>query len=118
MTSPVTLYVTRAPAGSAPPYAVLHFAPDVASATSANDKTDWRSWMFVTHSVGSDADQCEWVRERLEAALLDHAPTVAGRSCDRITRLGSGVPPEVDNDVQPPLVLARDTWVFASVPNQ
>ena len=89
----------------------------MASATRYDgDGADWRHWPFVTHAYGKTVDQCQWVQERLDEAFQGVRPQVAGRSCTRISRVGDGIAPEPDTDEIPPIILARDSWAFDSIP--
>lgn len=111
----VDVYVTRAPAGAELPYVVLH--PDQGAATSSSIAaiSDWRSWRVQTTCVGGTPEQAGWAAEKVESDLLDVAPTVSGRSCTPIGK-ESSLPVDRDEDVQPPVFMARDVWVFSSIP--
>lgn len=115
----LTLFVSKVPEGVALPsrYAVLHFTSgEAASSSYSRGVSDFRRWPFVTHAYGKDAEQCQWVQEQLEDAYLDKRPAIPGRQCTPIERVGAGIPPEPDNDETPPIVLARDSWAFVSLP--
>jgi hypothetical protein len=56
-------------------------APDKLSLTGASTLVDMR---LYCHCVGSTAEASRWVQGRVEAALLDVTPTVAGRMCNPI----------------------------------
>jgi hypothetical protein len=68
-----------------------------------------------TTSVGDTAEACRIVARRVKAALLDVRPTVTGRVSFPI-RHEDSLPPQVDNDVAPPVLYAVDRWLTASVP--
>ncbi len=70
---------------------------------------------FATTCVGSDAEQVEWAQEKVHAALVDSRITVAGRSVTRIQHEDSAMP-DVDYDVDPPVVTSVDVWRLLSVP--
>lgn len=111
----LTFHVSRAPSGTAVPYVVLHPDQGAATTTSYGGDSDWRPWTFQTTCVGSTTEQAEWMAEKVEARLLDVAPAVTGRTCSPI-RKTTTVPVDRDEDVQPPVFLARDVWAFASIP--
>lgn len=113
--SAVTVYVSRAPSGAELPYVVLH--PDQGRALPSNLAGDstWRPWRYQTTAVGSTPEQAQWAAEKAEAGLLDRTPTVSGRSCTPVRKEVS-VPIARDEDVQPPVFIARDVWVFTSTP--
>lgn len=112
---PFPTYVGVAPDNAPSRYVVLH--PDQAAAEESSfaGDSEWRPWRFITHCFGTTPDQAQAVYERVEAAFLDVTPTVSGRSCTPI-RKESSLPISRDEDVQPPVFLARDAWVFSSVP--
>lgn len=111
----VTVFLSRAPGGTTPPYVVLHPDQGNASATSLGGDSDWRPWRFQTTCVGSTPEQTQWAAERVEGNLLDVTPTVTGRKCSPI-RKETSIPIDRDEDVQPPVFIARDTWVHSSIP--
>lgn len=70
-----------APAGAAPPYAVLY--PDVGSPSGFDQplcdrQARWDLRYQVT-AVGSGPQQAAWVADRVRAVLLTETPSVAGR---------------------------------------
>jgi hypothetical protein len=111
----VTVYVSRAANDATMPYVVLHPDQGQADTTSYEGRSDWRSWRYTTTCVGSTPEQAGWAAERVEANLLDIRPAVAGRTCTPI-RKEAPIPVDRDEDVQPPVYIARDVWVFSSVP--
>lgn len=116
MITGLPVYVSVVPDAAVMPYVVLHPDQGVPQRTSMSGDSDWRSWRYVTHCFGSDAEQAGWAAERVEAGLLDKTPTVAGRVCDRIIR-ESSQPIQDDNATPTNVVyLARDVWLFHSIP--
>jgi hypothetical protein len=114
--SGVKAYETRAPAGTAPPYVVIHPDQGTATTTRFDTASDWRNWSFQTDCVGTTVEQAQWMAEKVEAALLDKKPAVTGRVCGPIRSIVAR-PMDRDEDVQPPLFLARTLWAFPSLPN-
>lgn len=115
MLTGLNVYVSKAPSGAAMPYVVLHPDQGSTESTGFDGVTDWRTWRYITHSYGTDAEQTEWAAERVEAGLLDKRPIVEGRICDRV-RKESNVPVNRDEDSSSTVFLARDVWVFHSIP--
>lgn len=67
------------------------------------------------HSVGQTVEQAQYVQERVQQQLVDHALIVEGRSCKPLEHVHSGYP-ELDRDVDPPLYVAADQFDFVSEP--
>lgn len=111
----VSAYVTRPPGDASLPYVVVHPDQGEAYADSMAGASSWRPWTVQTTCVGVTAEQALWAAEQVEAGLLDAVPTVAGRQCTPIRKEAS-VPLARDEDVQPPVFIARDVWAFVSVP--
>lgn len=111
----VTVYTSRAPDGATTPYVVLHPDQGRGEPTSLQGDSDWRPWRYYTTCVGSTPEQAQWAAEKVEAGLLDVRPTVTGRSCTPI-RKESSVPVTRDEDAPTPVFMARDVWVFSSIP--
>lgn len=108
--------VTRAEPDTVFPYVVLHPNQGAASTTTFSGSSDQRTWTFTTTCVGSTAEQAEAAAERVWERLLDAAPAVTGRVCFPIRNQVS-VNVIRDEDVQPPVYIARDVWAFISLPN-
>lgn len=115
MITGLAVYVSKAPTGAQMPYVVLHPDQGSTDATSLEGSPDWRTWRYTTHSFGSDAEQAEWAAEKVEAGLLGKRPSVVGRVCDRITK-EVNTPVDRDEDASPTVFLARDIWLFHSIP--
>lgn len=115
MLTGLTVYVSKAPTDAAMPYVVLHPDQGSTESTGFSGDIDWRTWRYITNSYGSDAEQVEWAAEKVEAGLAGRRPSVAGRICDRI-RKESDVPVSRDEDATSTIFLARDVWVFHSIP--
>lgn len=109
-------FVTRADAETALPYVVVHPNQGYADPVNLHLDSDYRTWTFQTTCVGSTAEQAEAAAERVEQRLLDQTPTVTGRVCSPI-RKQTSVTVARDEDVKPPVYIARDVWAFVSLPN-
>lgn len=115
--SDLTVYDGIVPNLPALPYAVLWASTPLRyTDRMCGDQINARL-VFSTHAVASTSVQVGWVQEKLNAALLGATVTVAGRSCERIQSFeyGSGKP-DIDYDVDPPVLTAVDSWLFVSVP--
>jgi hypothetical protein len=109
------VYLTYAEGDPEFPYVVLHPDQGLASSTSYSGGSDWRPWRYQTTCVGETAEQAQVAVELVEARLLDARPTVPGRSCTPI-RKEVTLAIARDETVSPPVFIARDTWVFSSIP--
>ena len=110
----VTVYDGQVPNRPVLPYAVMYADQGGAGQSAFSGKSDFRVWRFQTTAVGSTPEQCRWLAERVELALLDVAPVVTGRTCGRIDKLDSQ-PVRRDDTVDPALFYAVDRWQFLSV---
>lgn len=70
---------------------------------------------ITCHSVGGSARAARMVQDRVEAALLNVVPTVAGRTCHPI-RHDSGTPPQRDEGTGSLVMAAVDVYILRSVP--
>lgn len=107
-----------APDGAAPPYAVVYADQGATSPQSLSFRSVQRSVTAQTTCVGVNPEQARWAAEKVEGALLDVTPTVAGRVCWPIRREASQ-PVRRDDDL-PGTTEARfyaiDVWRFQSAP--
>jgi hypothetical protein len=81
----LTVYPTGAPDDAVEPYAVLWTDAGFRTGTKLCVGSDRADFLASVVSVGTTAEQAQWVAEKAFAALLDQTPIVAGRSCDPIT---------------------------------
>jgi hypothetical protein len=110
----LTAAMSQAPAGTEPPYCVLHPDPGRAIPGSLADPlSNYDSLMQVT-CVGETAEQALSVSDRVRTALSVPL-TVAGRSGLRPEELG-GPPVQRDDDVTPPLFYAPVQYRIRSTP--
>lgn len=70
---------------------------------------------FTVHSVGTTADQAQFMAEKVFAAVLDRVLVVPGRVCRRV-RHASSQPVQLDTDVTPPLFYCVDEFDVTSTP--
>lgn len=103
------------PNNAALPYVVVFADQGAADPTSLAYASDWRTFHLHTTCVGSTQLQVRALAERVDAALLDQRPTVAGRSVAPL-RKALTQPVRQDTDVDPPVLFAADVWVLSSVP--
>lgn len=97
-----------------PPYVLVYFdagRPDL----SFRGRSHTFALGITCHSVGGSARAARMVADRVEAALLDIAPTVAGRSCYPI-RWDSGAPPSRDEQTGSLVMDQVDVYVLRSLP--
>ena len=113
--APFPVYVSKAPTDAGSRYCVLHPDQGTAEASSYDGESGWRTFRIVTHCFGTTAEQAQAVYDAVEANVLDATPTVSGWSCTPV-RKESSLPIEPDDDKQPTVFLARDAWVYSSVP--
>lgn len=87
-------------------------APDKTALTGDTSTVDMR---FYCHCVGSDAVSARAVQARVQAALLDVTPTVAGRACFPV-RWVEGTQAEHDEETLSLVVANVDVYSLVSVP--
>lgn len=88
------------PPGASPPYSVIHPLPDIETYGTLTDPTQISHQLFQVTCVGKTMDEAQELQSDVRAALLGFAPTVAGRSPNRIELdLGSGVRRDDDGPV-------------------
>lgn len=114
---PLNVYDGKVPSDVNPataPYVLAYF-----DKTSRDVNFAGRSHELVLgitcHSVGGSARAARMVADRVEAALLDITPTVAGRKCYPI-RFDSGTPPQRDEETGASVFDQVDIYVLRSVP--
>jgi hypothetical protein len=71
---------------------------------------------FQTTTVALSRDQCRFAVDALTAALEDHRPVVAGRSCSKISHEGSQPVSKDDELPDRALFIATDQWRVVSDP--
>lgn len=84
------------PDGVGPPYVLVYFAdtdPELSGSRPLTGQSRRYVLRVYAHCVGGNQDAARKVSDRVRAALLDVAPTVAGRSCFPIRR-EDGQPPQ------------------------
>lgn len=104
--------VTRKSLG--PPYVLAYFDAGW-NDLSFRGRSHTFSLGITCHSVGGSARAARIVHDRVEAALLDVAPVVAGRSCYPI-RWESGTPASRDESTGTPVFDQVDVYVLRSLP--
>lgn len=67
------------------------------------------------HSVGTTAEQAQFVAEHVFDKLLGYTPNVPARACWRIRHVSSQ-PVQLDQDVNPPLYYCVDVFNLTSDP--
>lgn len=87
-------------------------APDKTSLTGESSTVDMR---FYCHCVGVDAVAARAVQGRVQAVLLDVAPSVAGRACFPI-RWVEGQQVRRDEETLSPVFDAIDVYGLTTVP--
>ena len=87
-------------------------APDKTPLTGDTTTVDMR---FYIHCVGSDATASRAVQARVEAALKDVTPVVAGRACFPV-RWVEGSPPERDEETLALVIDMVDVYSLVTVP--
>lgn len=87
----LTVHDGKVPPGAAAPYVLVYFddadpgdpADDAEDLTAVSRRHVARA---ICHCVGADQIAARAVAQRVRAQLLDHVPTVAGRTCWPIRR--------------------------------
>lgn len=96
------------------PYAVVYPVGDTPGSTSVGDPTETVVYEFQVTTVGSTAEQAEWMQTQCRTALLGWTPTVTGRSFTPVNK-ASGLGTRRDDNVQPAQFYTVDRYeLFAS----
>lgn len=107
----------NAPSDTTTPYAVVYQLDEQDNPETLGNLTDAHESTFFAWqvtSVGADANEAQWMQQKVRAALLGWQPTVSGITCGFVERDG-GTGVTRDDDLQPPLFYAVDRFVcFAS----
>lgn len=111
----VTVYDGTVPNSPVLPYVVMYGDQGAAEANAYTEVSSFRRFRVQTTTVAANQPQARALAERVESALLDVRPTVAGRTCVPI-RKETSQPVRRDDDVDPPVFYAVDVWVLSSVP--
>jgi hypothetical protein len=98
----VTVEVGGAPAGAAPPYAVVYPDPGMPEGTLGDRHRDLLLEFQVT-CVGTGPQQAQDVADRVRTVLLTLTPSVTGRMVQPLWQVVSGERVRRDDDVNPPL---------------
>jgi len=73
------------------------------------------TFSLTFHSVGSTAEQAQYVAEKVFLQLLGFTPNVPSRECRRIRHVNSQ-PIQLDRDVSPPIYYCVDQFELTSDP--
>lgn len=111
----VRLHEGERPDSSPLPAAVLFVPSGTRTRTTLATISDRRDVPFQVTSVGLDPEGVRSVAQRVQDALLDRRPAIAGRTCWPITQEGSD-PIRLDRDVNPHVYYAVDLYNLSSVP--
>lgn len=112
----VTVYAdTPVPNTPTYPYVAVYGNQGVPEEATFDSQSTTVPFTFQTTVVGKTQAQARALADRVQGALIDVRPTVAGRSCGLITKQASQ-PIRLDTSVTPPVFIAVDVWAFASVP--
>lgn len=113
----VTVYADgKVPNSPTLPYVVIYGNQGMPENASMADVSEWQHFTAQTTCVATSQLSARALADRVQTALLDVRPTVAGRSSGQISKVSSQ-PVRVDNDVTPPLFYAVDVWSFTTVPS-
>lgn len=112
----VTVYADE-PVPNTPtfPYVAVYGNQGVPVEATFDSQSTTVPFTFQTTCVGKTQGQLRALADRVQAALVDVRPTVAGRSCSQLTKVASQ-PVRLDTSVTPPVFIAVDVWAFTSVP--
>ena len=70
---------------------------------------------LIVHGIGTGPEQAQWEADKARTALLSTAITVDARTVLYVQHTSSQ-PVERDDDVQPPLFYAVDTYTLSTTP--
>lgn len=118
----LTVYDGAVPANTAPPnhYVVVYTYRELPTGLAAPDKVKLTgkstvvNMVLYCHCIGTDGITSRAVQGRVQAALLDQTPVVAGRTCLPI-RWDSGTPAQRNEDTGPLVVDNVDVYAWSSV---
>lgn len=117
----LTVFDAKVPvtsAGAIPdrPYVVV-YGPSDGQGTSRVDSlagtSGWVDGIVQTTVVADNAEACRVIAAKVKAALADVTPTITGRVTFPI-RHDDSLPIRRDDDVQPPVLIAVDRWLYQS----
>jgi hypothetical protein len=112
----VTVYADEAvPNNPSYPYVVLYGNQGLPSRTSMDPVSDQRETTVQSTVVAVTQGQARALADRVEAAVLDVRPTVAGRISAPVEKRSSQ-PVRLDHDIKPPVFYAVDVWAFTTIP--
>ena len=97
------------------PYVVVYAPVGKSTLNNLTGNSGALEALIQTTCVGDTAESCRIVSRRVKADLLDIRPVIVGRVSFPIRHADSR-PPQVDNQVQPPVLFAVDRWLTSSVP--
>ena len=111
----VTIYDGSVPNDPTYPYVVLYGDQGAAEPNAYTEASTLRRFRVQTTTTAVDQAQARALAERVETALLDVRPTVAGRKCGPIRKETSQLVRR-DDDVDPAVFYAVDIWLLTTVP--
>lgn len=98
------------------PYVIVYTLPGgVYDGTLANHSDD-ASLLWQTSCVGATRQQCEWVADQVQAALVGQPLTVAARSIQKVSFDTSGGARRDDTAAGPPVFIATPRIRVESYP--
>lgn len=114
----LTVHDGAVPTGGTPPYVLLYFGdsdPEAADSRPLEGTSERFVLRVYAHCVGGNAAAARAVGDRVRSALLDVAPTVAGRACFPMRR-EDGSPPQRDESTGTLVMDRVDVYRLESVP--
>jgi hypothetical protein len=115
---PLNVHDGKVPAGVDPrtsPYVLAYFAAHMPGRTFTGVSHEFQL-RITLHCVGGSTRAARMVRDRVAVALIDVAPTVAGRQCDRIRVDEGGQEPQPNEVTGSTVVDYVETYVLRSIP--
>lgn len=112
---PLNVYDSR-PTTPAYPYVIVFADEGIRDSDREFDARVRRTVSFETLTIGQSAAQCRAARARVNDALEDWIPTVAGRSCSKVEHPNSR--PTITDDTLPDRTVFSgvDEWSVVSNP--